>query len=126
MNKTLPPCDHDECGLTRCERETKPPFAEARGCDARIEKLRARQNAIRLERIEQLLQDAGVPEWVQTIETGLVPSNAPDYRLQWFLARRKNVKPAEIDQKLQREMAGWMRILSQRHNNELTDRRDEL
>lgn len=30
MNKTLPPCDHDECGLTRCEREAKPPFDEAR------------------------------------------------------------------------------------------------
>lgn len=31
MTKMLPPCDHDECGLTRCEREAKPPFAEARG-----------------------------------------------------------------------------------------------
>jgi len=91
------------------------------GCDARIEKLRARQNAIRLERIEQMLKDAGVPEWVQTIETGPVPSNAPDYRLQWFLARRKNVKPAEIDQQLQKEMADWLRILSQRHNADISD-----
>ncbi len=93
-------------------------------CAARIEKLRARQNAIRLERIEQMLKDAGVPEWVRTIETGPVPSNAPDYRLQWFLARRKNVKPAEIDQQLQKEMADWLRILSQRHNDKLTDRRE--
>lgn len=100
----------------RKSRDAQAGFAAASGCDARIEKLRARQNAIRLERIEQLLNDAGVPEWVQTIETGPVPSNAPDYRLQWFLARRKNVKPAEIDQKLQKEMADWMRILSQRHN----------
>lgn len=93
-------------------------LAPARGCDARIEKLRARQNAFRLARIEQMLEDVGVPEWVQTIETGPVPSNAPDYRLQWFLARRKNVKPTEIDQKLQKEMADWMRILSQRHNDQ--------
>lgn len=34
MTKMLPPCDHDECGLTRCEREAKPPFAEARGSAA--------------------------------------------------------------------------------------------
>jgi hypothetical protein len=50
-----------------------------------------------------------------------VPSNAPDYRLQWFLARRKNVKPAEIDQQLQKEMADWLRILSQRHNADISD-----
>lgn len=51
-----------------------------------------------------MLDDAGVPEWVENNFHRGVPSNSAVMRLKWYLARRKNVAAREIDQKLQREM----------------------
>ena len=79
-------------------------FAEARGYTARLEQLKAELNERRLTEICAMLDDAGVPEWVENNSHRGVPSNSAVQRLKWYLARRKNVAPHEIDQKLQREM----------------------
>ena len=70
----------------------------------RLEQLKIEQTARRLQMCDQMLTDAGVPEWVMNTENESVPANSTPARLRWYLARRKNVKAAEIDQKLQREM----------------------
>ena len=47
-----------------------------------------------LREVTKLLNDAGVPEFV-TVGDDL--GNAPQVRLKWFLMRRKDVKPSEVD-----------------------------
>jgi hypothetical protein len=77
----------------------------ASGCStARLEQLKAELNERRLTEIAAMLDDAGVPEWVENNSHRGVPSNGCVSRLKWYLARRKNVAAHEIDQKLQREM----------------------
>ena len=71
---------------------------------ARLEQLKAELNERRLTEISAMLDDAGVPAWVENRCHKGVPSNSAVMRLKWYLARRKNVKAAEIDQKLQRDM----------------------
>lgn len=82
----------------------KSGCASVNGYTARLEQLKAKQNEKRIDEIEKMLDEAGVPEWVENSDSNGVPSNAPQSRLKWFLARRKNVTAREIDQKLQREM----------------------
>lgn len=72
-----------------------------------IQEVLARRNAIQLERCSEMLTAAGVPDWVELSDSPGVPSNAVTYRLKWFLARRKDVNPSEIDKELQRDMADW-------------------
>ena len=79
-------------------------FAEARGYTARLEQLKAELNERRLTEIAAMLDDVGVPEWVENNSHRGVPSNSAVMRLKWYLARRKNVAARETDQKLQREM----------------------
>jgi hypothetical protein len=79
-------------------------LASATGYAARLEQLKAELNERRLTEIAAMLDDAGVPAWVENRCHKGVPSNSAVMRLKWYLARRKNVKAAEIDQKLQREM----------------------
>lgn len=47
-----------------------------------------------LREVTKLLNDAGVPEFVTV---GDDVGNAPQVRLKWFLMRRKDVKPSEVD-----------------------------
>lgn len=86
---------------------------------ARFEQLRAELNERRLTEISEMLTDAGVPEWVMNSDHNGVPSNSEVFRLKWYLARRKNVKAGEIDQKLQRDMKEayeHARAYRERHN----------
>lgn len=57
-----------------------------------------------LEQCDQMLTDAGVPEWVENSNCNGVPGNSTPERLKWYLARRKDVKPGETDRKLAKEM----------------------
>lgn len=77
---------------------------ERAGSTARLEQLKAQLNERRITEIGAMLDDVGVPEWVENNSHRGVPSNSAVQRLKWFLARRKNVAACEIDQKLQREM----------------------
>lgn len=74
------------------------------GYTARLEQLKAQQDRHIITEISKMLDEAGVPEWVENTDTRGVPANAPHCRLKWFLARRKNVAEWEKDQKLAREM----------------------
>lgn len=47
-----------------------------------------------IREVKKLLDDAGVPEFVTVGEDF---GNAPQVRLKWFLMRRKDVKPSEVD-----------------------------
>ncbi len=82
----------------------------------RLEQLKIEQTARRLQMCDQMLTDAGVPEWVMNSENESVPANSTPARLRWYLARRKDVKPSEIDQTLQREMKKWLEIVAS-HND---------
>jgi hypothetical protein len=64
-----------------------------------------------------MLTKAGVPEWVINSDSDGVPGNSVPCRLKWYLARRKDVKPGEIDQRLQRDMSKWL-LCVKRHSNE--------
>ena len=99
------------------KQATPPALPSANGCAPSIEEVRARRNAIQLERCAQMLTEAGVPEWVELSDSS-VPSNAVTYRLKWFLARRKDVKPSEIDKRLKADMEAWERQLAKEHNNQ--------
>jgi len=57
-----------------------------------------------MERCDDLLTKAGVPEWVENTDSDGVPGNSIPERLKWYLARRKDVKPSEIDKTLALEM----------------------
>lgn len=83
---------------------TESELPATSGYTARIEQLKAELNERRLTEIAAMLDDIGVPEWVENNCHRGVPSNSAVMRLKWYLARRKNVSPREIDQKLQREM----------------------
>ena len=87
-------------------RKCGPPssLAAMAGCSDRMEQLKAELNERRLKEIGDMLDDAGVPEWVENTSHKGVPSNGVVSRMKWYLARRKNVKASEIDQKLQRDM----------------------
>ncbi len=74
----------------------------------RLEALRVKQNDTHLQQCDELLREAGVPEWV---EIDRIPSNTVPARLKWFLMRRKAVKKSEIDIRLNREMEGWRRYI---------------
>jgi hypothetical protein len=89
-----------ECKDCLAESELAP----ARGYTARLEQLKSELNERRLTECDQMLTDAGVPEWVMNTGCDGVPSNSVVARLKWYLARRKNVAVREIDQNLQREM----------------------
>lgn len=78
--------------------ELKPSEADRR------ELLMLRYKSRQLETCGKLLDEAGVPEWVMTTHTETVPANATPCRLQWYLARRKNVSLGEIDVELNRDM----------------------
>lgn len=69
-------------------------------------------DAKRLRMCDQMLTDAGVPEWVINSDGESVPSNSTPERLRWYLARRKDVKRSETDQKLQREMKNWLETVT--------------
>lgn len=71
---------------------------------ARLEQLKSELNERRLTEIAAMLDDVGVPEWVENNSHRGVPSNSSVQRLKWYLARRKNVAAHETDQKLQRDM----------------------
>lgn len=58
-----------------------------------------------LQRCDEMLTKAGVPEWVMNSDSNDVPGNAVAERLKWYLARRKDVKPEEAEPQLQAEMA---------------------
>lgn len=95
------------------------------GYTARLEQLKAEQNERRLTEIAAMLDNVGVPEWVENNSHRGVPSNSAVMRLKWYLARRKNVSPREIDQKLQREMKeaeASAREYMERYNAEVSDR----
>ena len=47
-----------------------------------------------IREVKKLLDGAGVPEFVTVGEDF---GNAPQMRLKWFLLRRKDVKPSEVD-----------------------------
>lgn len=63
-----------------------------------------------LEMCDELLTKAGVPEWVLLADSD-VPANSTPCRLAWFLARRKDVKPDEVDHALLREMEENLRAV---------------
>ena len=69
-----------------------------------LEQRKAILAAKQMAEIVKMLDESGVPEWIENADSNGVPSSAPHSRLKWFLARRKNVSAHEIDQKLQREM----------------------
>ena len=83
----------------------------------RLEQLKAELNERRLTEIAAMLDDVGVPEGVENNFHRGVPSNSAVMRLKWYLARRKDVKPGEIDQRLQRDMNKWL-LCVKRHSNE--------
>jgi len=83
------------------EQETRPKSEAV----SRLELLRSRQNSRQLLLCRKLLDEAGVPEWVMNSDSDNVPSNSVTSRLKWYLARRKNVTPGEIDVKLNRSMS---------------------
>lgn len=78
-------------------------ITEPNGHESRLAQARAHLNARIVKQCQALLTEAGVPHWVQNGQS-TVPSNSLPERLNWFLARRKDVKPAEVDQDLQKEM----------------------
>jgi len=69
-----------------------------------------------LSMCDQMLTDAGVPEWVMASDSNGVPANSVPSRLKWYLARRKDVAAGEIDQGLQDDMKEMLRLARQRHN----------
>ena len=105
------------------ELPTPGALASANGYASRFEQLKTIHYKRQLEVIDQMLTDAGVPEWVMVMRSDGVPANSVPCRLEWYLARRKNVKASEIDKDLQREMAEMLRYAQARHNVELSDSR---
>lgn len=79
-------------------------LAPATGYTARLAELKALGDERELAAIQKMLDDVGVPEWVQNSDSDGVPSNAPSCRLRWFVSRRKNVELWETDQTLAAEM----------------------
>lgn len=63
---------------------------------AKLWHAKVRLNQLWLDRCEQLLNDAGVPQHVCLVGEN-VPGNTVPERLKWFLLRRKNVQPWETD-----------------------------
>lgn len=57
-----------------------------------------------LDKCADMLTQSGVPEWVENTDSDGVPGNSVPERLKWYLARRKDVTPAEAEPKLQAEM----------------------
>jgi hypothetical protein len=82
--------------------ETPRPGSLQRMVRRRVELAKARLNERWLEECDRALDTAGVPKWV-CLHGESVPSNTVPSRLRWYLARRKDVKPAERDG-LDREM----------------------
>lgn len=78
----------------------------------RLERLKQEQTQRRLNECGELLTSAGVPEWVMNNKNESVPTNSIPERLRWYLARRKDVKPHEAEQELQREMKKWLEIVA--------------
>lgn len=74
-----------------------------------MQELKIKVHERELQKCDQMLTDAGVPEWVMNSDSNGVPSNSVASRLKWYLARRKNVERWETDQTLQREMDECMR-----------------
>jgi hypothetical protein len=62
--------------------------------DIKILIMMARFYRDELEKVSKMLDEAGVPEWVEE-EGNPVPANAAVYRLKWYLNRRKDIKPSE-------------------------------
>jgi hypothetical protein len=89
----------------KLNRVPMTPLVPVMGSTSRLELLKAELNERRLKECSDMLTDVGVPEWVMNSNSDGVPGNSVVCRLKWYLARRKNVKAGEIDQKLQREMA---------------------
>jgi len=96
----------------KSKRTTKPK-ADRRSAGVRLKELKHRQTEDRLRRCDEMLTAAGVPEWVMNSENDNVPANSTPARLRWYLARRKDIKPGEVDQQLQREMINWMDYVAQ-------------
>lgn len=112
---------------TERKRKSGSPLAPATCYTARLEQLKAELNERRLTEISAMLDDAGVPEWVENNSHRGVPSNSAVMRLKWYLARRKNVAAAEIDKKLQRDMKEAeknAREYMERYNDKLCRSRD--
>ncbi|HRA67717.1 MAG TPA: hypothetical protein PL187_16940 [Caldilinea sp.] len=100
--------------------QQSPVRVQPAGWAARLQELKHRQTEDRLRRCDEMLTAAGVPEWVMNSENGSVPANSTPARLRWYLARRKDIKPGEIDQQLQREMKEWLNYVAQ--HNDLRER----
>lgn len=64
----------------------------------------ARYEKRQLEMCDKMLTKSGVPEWVEKSGES-APGNSTPCRLEWYLARRKDIAPYEIDQQLQRDLA---------------------
>ena len=90
-----------------------PVRVQPDGWAARLQDLKHMQTADRLRRCDEMLTLAGVPEWVMNSENDGVPANSTPDRLRWYLARRKDIKPGETDQTLQREMKQWLHYVAQ-------------
>jgi len=88
---------------------TEAAEAVAGSTGYRLNDIKARQNERQLQECDQMLTEAGVPEWVLNCANEPVPANSTPQRLKWYLARRKNVSKWEIDRKLQRDMADALR-----------------
>lgn len=67
--------------------------------DQRLCRFKAKQ----LDLCDKLLDAAGVPEWCESTDSE-VPANSVPARLAWFISRRKDVKPEEIDRQLQKDL----------------------
>lgn len=96
--------------LDRALLDTNEPPACSSECSAsRLQELKIKAHEMELGKCDQMLTDAGVPEWVMNSDSNGVPSNSVASRLKWYLARRKNVERWETDQALQRDMEESLR-----------------
>lgn len=106
----------------RCALEPLPP---ARGCASPGEILLLCYKAKQLEMCKDMLDAAGVPEWVYLERNKGVPSNSTPCRLHWYLARRKDVTKKEALQGCTLEMKRILANVKARHNDRTQPRGPE-
>jgi len=65
----------------------------------------AKYKARHLDMCDVLLTKANVPEWVMLQDSNGVPANSVPARLEWYLARRKDITTSEAKQGHDADMA---------------------
>lgn len=97
--------------------KAKAGLAEPSRSASPLELLVLRYKARQLKLCDDLLTHAGVPEWVMLTGNDGVPSNSTPCRLNWYLMRRKDVAPTEIDQELLKDMEENLRAAQAMQND---------